>query len=57
MKTQPLHMIDCQRELLGLIPSQQKEIARLKATRLAAVIFAVGGWGVVVLLICIRASQ
>jgi len=55
MKTQPLHFIDCQRELLRGVSDQSRLIARLKAWLAAAVIAAVGGWGVVWILIWMAA--
>ena len=53
--TQP-QFIDCQRELLAGITDYDRQIARLKAQRLAWIIAAVGGWGVVGILIWIRAN-
>ena len=51
MKSQPLHMIDCQRELLGLVPSQERRIARLRTWLLAVAVVALAGWGTVAILV------
>ncbi len=57
MKSQPLNFIDCQQELLRRAGSVTHQVARLKAQRLAWIIAAVAGWGVVGILIWMRASQ
>jgi len=54
MKHQPLQMIDCQRELLGLVPNQEQRIARLKAQRLAAWAVAMAGWITVAAILVIQ---
>lgn len=49
--------IDCQRELLGLAGSVRRKEERLKTWLAVAIVCAVVGWGVVGILIWMRASS
>lgn len=55
--TQQPEFIDCQQELLAGVTFMERRIERLKLWLAAAVVFAIGGWLVVGILIWMRAGR